>query len=157
VDLHGRVILDAGCGRTDLFGYLLKRGVTPAEYIGLEAVDELADVAAQCCHPNARIVRGDFVHEPLRLCMGAQAIIFSGSLNTLADPEFYQTLRNAFIATGQDLVFNFLSSSALAGKHYLFWRSTQDVERFGRTLTSRVETHEDYIDGDCTIVLRKER
>lgn len=157
VDFDGRIVLDAGCGRADLLGYLLKQRIRPAEYIGLEAVEELANAAGECRHDRARIVRGDFVREPLRLCMGAEAIVFSGSLNTLRDPEFYATLRHAFMATGEDLVFNFLSSSALAGKQYLFWRSTGDVERFGRMLTSRVDVYEDYLNGDCTIALRKEQ
>jgi SAM-dependent methyltransferase len=152
-----RIILDAGCGRADLLGYLLKQGVAPAEYIGLEAVEELARAAEERRYERARIVRGDFVREPLRLCMGAEAIIFCGSLNTLRDPEFYATLRHAFMATGEDLVFNFLSSAALAGKLYLFWRTPADVERFARTLTGRVDVYEDYLNGDCTIALRKDQ
>src|SRR5277367_6342008 len=47
VNLDGRIILDAGCGRADLLGYLLKQGVNPTEYIGLEAVDELAGAAEE--------------------------------------------------------------------------------------------------------------
>jgi SAM-dependent methyltransferase len=157
VNLDRRIILDAGCGRADLLGYLLKQGVQPAEYIGIEAVEELARAAEERRYERARIVRGDFVVEPLRFCMGAETIIFCGSLNTLRDPEFYATLRHAFMSTGEELVFNFLSSSALAGKLYLFWRSTADVERFARTLTSRVDVYEDYLNGDCTIALRKEQ
>lgn len=156
VRLDGRVVLDAGCGRADLLKFLHDRKVRPFEYVGLEAVDALAGAAEQAGYPQARILRGDFVLEPLRLCVGAEVIVFSGSLNTLTDREFYSTLRHAYMASGDDVVFNFLSSPALAGKLYLFWRSVADVLQFARTLTSQVDVYEDYLHGDCTVAMRKQ-
>lgn len=154
--LEGRVVLDAGCGRADLLKFLLDRGVRPSEYIGLEAVDTLARAAEECRYEQARILRGDFVSDPLRLCVGAETIVFSGSLNTLTDREFYATLGHAFMASGAEVVFNFLSSPALAGKLYLFWRSTAAVEGFARTMTAQVDVYEDYLHGDCTVAMRKQ-
>ncbi len=154
--LHGRVVLDAGCGRADLLKFLLDRGVVPFEYIGLEAVEALARAAEQCSHERSRILRGDFVSEPLRLCVGAEVIVFSGSLNTLSDREFRSTLRHAFMASGDAVVFNFLSSPALAGKLYLYWRSVADVVQFAHTMTDRVDVYQDYLHGDCTVAMRKQ-
>jgi hypothetical protein len=130
--------------------------VRPFEYVGLEAVEALARAAEQCRFEQARILKGDFVSNPLRLCVGAETIVFSGSLNTLADREFYATLRHAFMASGEQVVFNFLSSPALAGKLYLFWRSTAEVEKFARTMTDQVEVYEDYLHGDCTLAMGKQ-
>jgi hypothetical protein len=155
VKLDGRVVLDAGCGRADLLKYLLDQNIKPFEYVGLEAVEALAHAATEANLQNSRILPGDFVLEPLRLCVGAEVIIFSGSLNTLPDAIFYQTLRHAFMASGEEVVFNFLSSPALAGKEYLFWRSPCDVAQFARTLTPDFQASEDYLHGDCTMVLRK--
>src|SRR5687768_4251993 len=45
-DLTGKSILDVGCGRADFHDFLLARrgggGTMPQEYIGLEAVEQLA-------------------------------------------------------------------------------------------------------------------
>ena len=41
----GRSILDVGCGRADLLDYLIARNATPADYIGIEAIPELATIA----------------------------------------------------------------------------------------------------------------
>jgi hypothetical protein len=155
VNLNDRVVLDAGCGRADLLGHLIQQHTYPAQYIGLEAIESLAVAAEAHGYPNARIIRGDFVVEPVRLFVGADVIVFSGSLNTLDDLAFYATLGHAIKAASQTVVFNFLSSAALAGKKYLFWRSPGEVAEFVRPLCAGVKTCEDYLHGDCTMVLGK--
>src|SRR5690349_20409862 len=57
----GKSLLDAGCGRADLMGYLIEQNDAPADYIGLEGVAVLAEAAEQRKYPNTRIIRGDFV------------------------------------------------------------------------------------------------
>ena len=44
-DFNGQSLLDAGCGRADFLESLEARGIRPADYIGIEAVPELADAA----------------------------------------------------------------------------------------------------------------
>src|SRR5687767_15928369 len=44
-DLRGKSVLDVGCGRADLLEHLVARGIEPADYVGIEAVDELARAA----------------------------------------------------------------------------------------------------------------
>src|SRR6478735_5442670 len=64
--LHGKSVLDVGCGRADLLGFLLARGVRPADYTGIEAVHALADAAGRTCAASAvpaRVLRADFVRE----------------------------------------------------------------------------------------------
>lgn len=152
---RGLRLLDAGCGRADLLTYLADCDERPREYIGLEAVDALAD-AAMCKHlGGATIVRGDFVADPGRLFVGADLIVFSGSLNTLPHAAFYSTIRRAYDAAGTAVVFNFLSSDYLAGRAYLYWRSADDVLSFARTLSGDVRIKSDYLKGDCTLCLRK--
>ena len=53
------------------------------------------------------------------------------------------------------LVFNFLSSSRLAGREYLHWHEPGDVLRFVRKFSSDVVTIGDYLQGDTTIALAK--
>lgn len=157
--LGGRSVLDAGCGRADLLRFLLSRGVRPADYNGIEAVHELATAAGRACERAgavpARITRADFVREPLRLFVGADLVVFSGSLNTIDDGPFYATIRRAFDAAAETLVFNFLSSNYLAGAAYLRWRRPASVLRFCADLTGDVKSLDDYLHGDCTVALFK--
>jgi hypothetical protein len=76
-------------------------------------------------------------------------------LNTIEPDDFYRTLGNAFAAAGRALVFNFLCSPLLAGVNYLRWHERRDVLKFARSLTGHVEKHEGYIEGDCTVAMRK--
>ena len=164
-ELGGKSVLDVGCGRADLLGFLLSRGVVPHDYVGIEAVAPLADAAREkaeaLCgrapHAGLRctILRADFVAEPIRLFVGADVVVLSGSLNTADDRTFYATLRTAFEAAAERLVFNFLSSPHLAGLNYLRWRAPADVLAFARGLSPRVESLEDYLRGDCTVAVTK--
>src|SRR5882762_5334646 len=63
-DMRGRCVLDAGCGRGDFIDFLMAREVQPKQFIGIEAVDELAAAAMRKQLPEARIIHGDFVREP---------------------------------------------------------------------------------------------
>ena len=155
--LHGKSVLDVGCGRADLLDFLLARGVVPADYTGIEAVPELAAAAERKGGGRvpARVIRADFVREPLRLFVGADLVVFSGSLNTAEDHPFYTTIRRAFEAAAERLVFNFLCSTYLTGADYLRWRRPDDVMRFCKTLTDDVRTLDDYLPGDFTVALTK--
>ena len=87
--------------------------------------------------------------------VGADVIYCSGALNTIETEEFYATIRNAFTAAKRAFVFNFLSSSLLAGTNYLRWHPPREVLKFCRGLTSDITRHEGYIDGDCTVAMTK--
>lgn len=157
VDAEGRLVCDAGCGRADLLDHYRRRGIRPADYVGIEAVDELAAAAERKAGEGVRILRGDFVREPVRLFVGAEVLLFSGSLNTVDDPSFYQTLRRGFDATAWAMVFNFLCSNELAGAPHLYWRSPGDVQRFLATLGAKeIRVLDDYLPGDCTIAVLKD-
>jgi hypothetical protein len=152
----GKSVLDAGCGRADLLDYLVESGQGPGHYVGLEAVEVLADAAEQR-HPagKAMIVRADFVSEPIRMFVGADVVVFSGSLNTLQQGEFERTLRVAFEAATEALVFNFLSSPRLAGAKHLLWHRVEDVCRLVGGMTRDYWVIDDYMEGDATVVARR--
>jgi hypothetical protein len=154
-DFEGRSILDVGCGRGDLLDHLMADGVTVDHYVGLEAVDELAEVAIARHRPRALIVRGDFVSDPARLFVGADVIVFCGSLNTLSPASFYQALRTAYEGAAEEVVFNFLCSDQLAAADYLHWHHVSKVLAFARGLGGDVDWIDDYLPGDCTMRIRK--
>lgn len=156
-NLHGKSVLDVGCGRADMLEYLLLRGVRPADYIGIEAVEDLAAAAEANCRrlPDAAILRADFVRDPAKMFVAADVVLFSGSLNTLDETELDRTIRRAFDAAAETLIFNFLCHSHLAGASYLRWRRSEAVIAFAKTLTPHIRTLDDYLPGDFTIALHK--
>jgi len=155
VDVNDLVVLDVGCGRADLLQHMLDRGVVPRQYIGLEAVDELAAAAEAKRLPHARIARGDFVHDPTLLSVDADVLLFSGSLNTLSEAAFYRTLAHAYAAARRAVVFNFLASPYLAASSFLTWHRPKAVLDFCATLTGELQMWDDYLKGDATVRLMK--
>jgi SAM-dependent methyltransferase len=153
----GRAVLDIGCGRADFLDYLLKLGIKPAHYVGLEAIETLASAAEAKRRPNSLIIRADFVREPQRMFVGAERVVISGALNTLGVQEFYQTLRRAYDASAEMLIFNFLDSPQLAGASYLSWHHPQQVLSFCRAIAPRVQEISGYLEGDRTVVIYREQ
>ena len=54
------------------------------------------------------------------------------------------------------VVFNFLSSPALAATAYLTWHQAETVLSFARTLSPTIERWDRYLKGDTTIAIRKD-
>lgn len=153
--LEGMSLLDAGCGTADLLDYLLARDIRPSHYVGLEAVSDFAAAARKRDFSNAQIVEADFVAQPARMLVGADAVIFCGSLNTLSAEQFYRSLEVAHGAAGQVLIFNFLCSTNRAGADWLTWHDIDDVARFFGGPGRRIEIIDDYLEGDCTMAVWK--
>lgn len=153
--LAGLHVLDVGCGRADLLAFLRAKGVRPARYTGLEAQAWLAREARERAGGDAEILVGDFVRRSSLLRVGADAIVFSGSLNLLTGAQFYRVLRAAWTATRRFLAFNFLSSPMLAGEDYLMWRRRASVLAFARRFAAQVRVDDGYEEGDCTVAMRK--
>ncbi|HEY0511351.1 MAG TPA: methyltransferase domain-containing protein [Thermoanaerobaculia bacterium] len=154
--LAGTRILDVGCGRADLLGFLLERGVVPAHYLGMDMVPESLRAARRKKYERCEILpAADFVREPEKLQVGADVVIFSGSLNTLSRPQFYRSLRAAWEASGQWLVFNFLNSRSWCGEDWLSWHRRSSVVTFCRSLGGEARYDESYLEGDCTVAVRR--
>jgi hypothetical protein len=130
--------------------------MTPANYIGIEGVAQLVEIARAKLHPCAKIVCTDFVENPPAMFVGADLIVMSGSLNTLRDDAFYEAIRQAFDASNLALVFNFLAAPEIAATDYLHWRAPANVLDFVRRLSRNVRILDDYLQGDCTIAIRKD-
>src|SRR5262249_48646554 len=137
--------------------YLRARRLRPARYVGLEAQGWLVDAARRQRLPGCTIVQADFVRQPQTMEIGADVVVFSGSLNLLPSRLFYRCLPQAWAATGRWLAFNFLSSPELTGDPWLHWHRTTSVVAFAEALpgAARVWKIDDYEPGDCTVVVRK--
>ncbi len=154
--LAGLRLLDVGCGRADLLGYLLERGIVPAHYTGVEMIPATLRAARRKRYERCDIVAADFVREPEKLQVGADVVIFSGSLNTLTHTQFCRTLRAAWDAAGQSLVFNFLSTMYWCGEDWLQWHRRDAVLDFCNSLGGKVSFDVSYLAGDCTVVVGRE-
>ena len=153
--LAGKWVLDAGCGRADLLGHLLERGVVPAHYTGLEMIPATVRAARRKGYERCTIVRADFVGKPEKLQVGADVVVFSGSLNTLSREQFHRTLGAAWEAARQAVAFNFLSSQIWCGEDWLTWHPLSSVLSFCRSLGGEPRFDEGYLEGDCTVVMEK--
>ena len=152
---EGRRVLDVGCGRGDLLDFLDSQGIGVASYVGIEGVAELAGAARRKERAGVQIIEADFVAEPHRMFVGAQVVAISGALNTMGADEFYRTIRRAYEAASEVLVFNFLCSERLAGAPYLAWHRVEEVVGVVGTMSGEVRVVEDYLEGDCTVAVGK--
>ena len=155
VNVEGQKLLDVGCGRADLLEFITASGAEPVMYIGLEALEELTAAAEAKKLRNCLIVRGDFVRDPGLLDVGADVVIFCGSLNTLDEKQFQSAVHGGFAAARRSLVFNFLCSPKLAASSYLFWRRIESVLAMAGRLSDDVRIWQDYLDGDATVAINK--
>lgn len=106
-------VLDAGCSRGDLAQWLLDHDIRYRQYIGIDGLEPVIAYAKTRNLPQSQFVAGDFVAQPNLLKTGdPQVICISGSLNTMSDKDAMAVLNNAWDATGQVLMFNFLSDMA---------------------------------------------
>ncbi len=109
IDLSGKRVLDAGCGRGDFAAFLHAEGVR-CRYTGLDAIEEMVEEGESRGVPGAKYRCGDFVADA-KACEsepGAEVIVFSGSLNTLDQDAAQAVLERAWHACSVALAFNFL-------------------------------------------------
>lgn len=120
IGLDGRAIADLGSGRADLLDWLARERVTCRRYVGIEAVPELHRHAStrHGDDDGATFLFTDFVRdtdlfERLVGEHGIDVLLFSGSLNTLAEADALAVLERAWAALaerpGAALAFNFLA------------------------------------------------
>jgi hypothetical protein len=159
IDPTGLKVLDVGCGRADLLTQMVARDSAPAEYIGVEMVEDLVVAAhgrvAAVPSVVVRIDRRDFVADPNCMLVGADVIFMSGSLNTLSVFDFELTVRRAFAAASKGLAFNFLSSTELSSERHLTWHRTGVVAALGQSMGAAVNVIDDYLAGDTTVSMTK--
>lgn len=113
VFLPGKRVMDAGCSRGDFAAYLLQEDLAYESFVGIDAVDPVIAFANSRGLERARFVTGDFVADPSFLFVDdPQVIAISGTLNTMDDDTAIGLLEQAWDATRETLVFNFLSDRA---------------------------------------------
>ncbi len=112
----GKRVLDAGCSRGDLAAYLLEHHIAHRHYVGVDALSEVIEFAQGRGLDRAEFHAGDLVNDASLMAIGdPQVVCISGTLNTMSDKHVDQVLEAAWQATGETLLFNFLSDRAGPG------------------------------------------
>lgn len=114
----GATIVDAGAGQGDFAAHLLSAGIQHNAAVGLEAVGPMLESARARGLARWEFVASDFVAEEDAFERAARriganapdAILFSGSLNTLDQDAAQRVLERAWRVCGKALLFNFLSA-----------------------------------------------
>lgn len=165
VDLHGRVIVDAGAALGDFAVFLEEHDIAYERYIGLDAMAGVIEEAGKRGVPRAKFAVSDFVARPEDYVTHAlpgepEVITFSGSLNTLEMEAARAAVGDAFDRVTHAVVFNFLST------HFVHAHRVQTgpARRFdplkmldwALKRTPDVRFRQDYLDGhDATIAMFK--
>jgi len=163
LDLANKHILDAGCSRGDFLAYLSEQAITCNWYTGLDGVEPVIRQARARNFAKATFIHGDFVRNPVLLAAGKPDVIcISGTLNTMTPRQMQGVLHAAWAATGEALLFNFLSdlaTSAAARQTYPARRhDTRRVLQWAAECTGHIVYRQDYLPHghDATILMLKE-
>lgn len=163
VPLHGRRVIDLGCGQGDLLAHLRQRGIAPSDYLGLDAMAPMIERARERQLPGARFAVADLLRDDAVIraagAAGAEVACISGTLNTMTRDEARHLVAVAFEASSIGVVFNFLSD-----RHHPRWagRDLTPARRFDPIdwldwalgHSSRVRFDQSYLDGhDATIAI----
>lgn len=162
VFMLGKRVLDAGCSRGDFAAYMLEKDVAYESFVGVDAVEPVIEFASGRGLERSTFVAGDFVTEASFLSTNRpQIITFSGTLNTMDDDTVIGLLSNAWQATSEVLIFNFLSDRASNEAP----QQTDPARRlptlalmdWALKQTPNVQMRQDYFQygHDATIVMRK--
>lgn len=145
---EGNTIVDAGCGFGDFYLFLQAKGMTGYDYIGLDALDTMVQIARR--RTGCQIVQKDIVTDPLP---EADYYLCSGALNTLMRDESFRFIEKCFTASRKKFIFNFLEGEDSSLKYnYL---QAEEIRRLGETLGAQVGFLRDYYGCDCTAVFER--
>lgn len=154
-DISGKRILDYGCGKGDLYGFIKGRGLD-VSYTGIDINPELINLAIRK-YPEARFIASDV--EEMALEEEFDIVFLCGVFNNKVE-GIEESMRNVLSAlfekTAEALAVNALSSHARDKAVELNYTSPEELSSFVRAnLTPHVELIQGYLPEDFTLVLHK--
>lgn len=148
--LDDYTLADAGCGFGDLYPYILQKGLSPKEYIGIEFLEESCKIARM--QSGCEILCADICRDPLPT---ADYYLCSGALNTLTPFETQLFIRRCFEASTKGFIFNILFGHNDSPNYNYFDKTDIDhlaCEYSGAT----IKTSLGYLEDDITVAMMKE-
>lgn len=159
-DLHGKTILDIGCGFGDLNLYLQQNDIA-CHYIGIDLVPDLIEQALLLDQGNhATFIQGDFLAianqlESVDITIGSG--IFNHRFESTDNYQFIQsTLHKAFEISNEGVAFDFLSSKVDYPLPHTFHSEPEFILGSSYELTRRVILRNDYMPFEFAIILFKD-
>lgn len=154
VPVHGKSILDAGCGLGDLLPYLYAKS-PDFRYLGVDKKKEFIEIAKQ------RYEGHEFkVGDPFNQQLGMfDAVLSSGVMNGNVDnwlAKRKKMIANLFDQTGEVLAFNMAGGFKRPPDDSLIaYADPAEILEFCKTLSPRVVLKANYLKNDFTIVMFK--
>ena len=156
-DLHGKRVLDMGCGFGDLLAWLHERGVRP-QYTGVDISAPMVERCQQrfAGRDDARFEIGDALTWLPERCERFDYVIASGIFG-YASPDAQKrvrpTMERLFEMSRIGLSVNFLSRSAATRSAERLYVRPADVLDYALTLTPSVRLDHTYMPNDFTLSL----
>ncbi|MCH2133069.1 MAG: class I SAM-dependent methyltransferase [Phycisphaerales bacterium] len=161
IDLDGCRLADLGCGPGDLLARLKEQGVTPADYLGVDAQPEMIELA-RSNDPGSRFEVVDLAVDLSAVASWKPDVcLISGTLNTMTQRQAWRVVMAAYDCSAVGVVFNFLSNrphERYRGKDLRPARRFHTARWLDRCLrvTPCVSFRQEYLDGhDATIAMRR--
>lgn len=147
-DVAGLSIVDAGCGFGDLHCYMVREGVRPAGYIGLDVMEPMVETARTRTGCEIRVcnILEDALPE-------ADVYLCSGAMNTMTREESRAFIERCLAASRRGFVFNLLKGWNTSTIYNLYL--PREIRRLAQTLAVDHQISEGYLAGDFTVAFWK--
>ncbi len=157
VVLHGRALLDVGCGLGDLRAYLLKRGIQ-VDYTGVDVSEKMVEAARQR-QPDGRFLQADlFGGTPVFPEDSFDVVYCSGifNLDLGNNVAFVPRAVGLFLRLARRcVVCNMLHKRAGVGDGTYFFYDPAEILPPLRALAGEVRLIDDYLPNDFTVICHK--
>lgn len=143
--LSSYTLVDAGCGFGDFYSYLQKTNLTPKEYIGIDVLQKMCNIASK--KTEKKIIYADICKDDLP---ESDYYICSGALNILTSFETHQFIQNCYKSCKIGFVFNMLHGNKKSDTYN--YMNTQQINTLAQNLgVKKLLFRDDYLDNDLTV------
>ncbi len=153
--LNGASVLDLGCGKGDLYGYLINKGLR-IRYTGIDINPELIRLA-RSKYPDVTFYVLDIEQEDLR--EEYDFVIICGVFNLNLEgvkASAFMALKKAFRYTRKALLFNCPSIHTRQKDPNLLYYDPVELLGLALSITKDVNLYHNTIEGEIFLILSKE-
>ena len=161
LELHGKSILDIGCGCGDLYGLLKEQGAEPA-YTGVDILKKMIERAADC-FPDAAFHCADIFGKNFNSddefgCKSFDVTFTSGifNLNAGNNEAFLKSAVPVLAQLADEaFVFNLLDPSSPDRDNDYFYYEPEKAIKLASDYASDIQLVKGYLENDYTLICRK--
>ncbi|MGZ6467870.1 MAG: class I SAM-dependent methyltransferase [Bdellovibrionota bacterium] len=153
--LHGKSVLDVGCGLGDFLSFLNREKIE-IKYVGVDLTSEMS-IAAKRAHPKATFFEGDIRTLPERE-LRSDFVFASGIFNWKIDDheaDMWKTITRMYELAQEGVAFNVMSVHAPQKHTENYYAEPGKLLEQCQTLSTRALLRHDYMQHDLTVALWK--